>query len=168
MAKSKGKFNLTACITLITSLLGFIMFFLPNLQFTITLLGSKATYTSSGMNMLSGMFDIDNANEATVAMFDGTNGNGLAYIIAILFVISAIALLVCAVFSCLELLGVKSKFDLVSKIAIVASILLAIALIVALIRFGQIDGPSSALGYGLILGLICAIATAIVPMVIKK
>lgn len=174
MAKSKSSFSLTACITLITSVLAFVMFFLPNIFYKLLGLSQTET-TSSGWNMFMGVFSLDNASAATSRMFQSVEGlsvvnNGLAYVIGILFALSALALLACAVISLLKILGMKVDFSLVGKIAIVAAALMIIAFVMVLIRFGQMnaDVETMSIGYGLIVGLIASIATAVVPMVLKK
>ena len=174
MAKSKSSFSLTACITLITSVLAFVMFFLPNVFYKV--LGiTETTTTSSGWNMFMGVFSLDNASAATSRMFQSIEGlkvvnNGLAYVIGILLALSAIAILACAVISLLKILGMKVDFSLVGKIGLVASALMIIAFVMVLIRFGQMnaDAETMSIGYGLIVGLIASIATAVVPMVLKK
>ena len=166
MAKSKSSFSLTACITLITSVLAFVMFFLPNMIYKASLGSTEIGRTNaSGWNLFTGVFSLDNANEATKIMFN--DGNALAYIAGILLAISAIAVLACAVISLLKMLGMKVDFSLVGKIGLVASALMIIAFVMVLIRFGQFHGEG-VLGYGLIVGLIASIATAVVPMVLKK
>ena len=170
MAKSKSSFSLTACITLITSVLAFVMFFLPNVFYKV--LGiTETTTTSSGWNMFMGVFSLDNASAATSRMFQSIEGlkvvnNGLAYVIGILLALSAIAILACAVISLLKILGMKVDFSLVGKIGLVASALMIIAFVMVLIRFGQMnaDAETMSIGYG----LIASIATAVVPMVLKK
>ena len=167
MAKSKSSFSVTACVTWITSVLAFVMFFLPNMIYKVSLGSTEVGRTNaSGWNLFTGVFSLDNANEATKIMFN--NGNALAYIAGILLAISAIAVLACAVISLLKMLGMKVDFSLVGKIALVASALMIIAFVMALIRFGQFQVGEGVLGYGLIVGLIASIATAVVPMVLKK
>ncbi|MGN1227485.1 MAG: hypothetical protein ACI4TX_02455 [Christensenellales bacterium] len=171
MAKSKSSFSLTAILTLLTSVLGVVMFFLPNFYYSGTLTG---TATSSGLNMFTGVFSLDGASAATNAMYVSMESlqpvyNALAYIIGILFVLSAICLLACVVLSLLKILGIKVNYSLVGKIAMIASILLLIVLVLALIRFGQVNTEyfSLAFGYGFIVALISAIATAILPLALK-
>lgn len=169
MAKSKVKFDLTACVTFVASLIGLVMFFLPNLYLTLTVGPVSETYTASGWQMFMGVFGSDNAGLLAEGLFSNfVSGEALAYVVGIALALAAIALVACMVLSVLQILGVKCNFSLVGKIAIVASILMVVALVFALIRFGQMDAEGLALGYGLIVGLIASIATAVVPMVLKK
>lgn len=179
MAKSKFKFSLTAVVTLVTGILGFVMFFLPNLYYGVKTLAGTETGNASGLDMFLGVFSLDNANDMTLSMFIHDANitlsgieyvyNALAYIIGILFVLAALCLIACAVLSALKLFGVNVNYDLVRILAMVATALLVIALVLVLIRFGQIanEDVSLSLGYGLIVGLIASIATAVVPMVLK-
>lgn len=168
MAKSKKSFDLITIIALFTSLLGFIMFFLPNF-----FVSDKYT---SGLNMFTAMFDIENADTISYYLyFDGLKNlepvyNALAYIIGILLFISAVCLIISAVMYCLKLFGVKVDVSIASKLAICASILMVLVLILGLIRFGQVNNSyiSCSFGYAFIIGFVMAIATALIPMALKK
>jgi len=162
MAKSKSNLNLVALITFLTSILGIVMFFLPNISYKLL----NSVDNASGFDIFAGVFGTDNAGVATTVFF--ADGNGLAYVVGILLLISIICLLVCAVMSCLKLVNVKCNYSLVKIIACIASLLLVVAMIFMFIRFGQIQVGALTIAYGFIVLLLSTIATAIVPLIIKK
>jgi len=168
MAKNKSKISIGSLVALIASVVAVVMFFLPYVtaeMFTVS--------TASGWQFFTGMFNPAETADVSVALmgmyYAGVSGLEVqyslwAYLIAIFATLATVAALLVAVFSVMQLIGLKVNDKLVRLLTYVATACMIVAFIAIIIRVPQANGDSSvlAISYGAIVSLCALIGASVV------
>lgn len=157
-------------IICVLSVVGIVMFFLPNFVFNSQYIDSSKFLT--GIDIFNGMFDLGidldkvrlQTNEENVALIgffvngDGASYCTISYIISILMLLNVVSLVACIVLAILKIIGVNINFSILSKTALLAFSIQIIVFALSIVRFGQINGDSGALHFNYIFFISFAIS----------
>lgn len=167
MAKKKSKISIGSLVVLIAAIVVVVMFFLPYVAadlFTVS--------TASGLQIFTTMFNPSENIGTNIALSGVYYVSGIldpqyslwAYLIAIFATLATVAALLVAVFSVMQLIGLKVNDKLVRLLTYVATACMIVAFIAIIIRVPQVNGDSSVLSisYGAIVSLCALIGASVV------
>lgn len=172
MAKKKSKISIGSLVALIASVAAVAMFFLPYVTAEVLTITN-----ASGLELFTTMFNPGESIGSNVALlgiyYAGVSGLEVqysfwAYLIAIFAALATVAALLVAVFSVMQLIGLKVNDKLVRLLTYIAAACMIVAFVAMVIRVPQANGDSSVLSisYGAIVSL-CALVGASVVKFLK-